>query len=316
MSKQTPPRYWRTSVPRISNDPLPIMSELLNGARRTLEIGPGSGVLAKVLKQRGTRVFGIEMDPRLIEPSRHLFEKIIVGDVERLDISSLLFGEEFDAIVFGDVLEHLRSPDTVLRSLLPFLTKEGSVVASIPNVAHGAVRLALADGKFDYGKGGLLDSNHLRFFTRSSIVKLFEEVQLHIHRWRYVVRDPLETEIPVEAGSVPDVLIAYLRTDPDSFVYQYVIEAKRSPIDSPDERSVPANTELPRVVLDEPDPAHELDRLRSDLAGANARIATLAQENESLAQENESLHHFRQRILSLPGAGMIRALLRARRFRA
>ena len=56
----------------------------------------------------------------------------------------------------------------------PFLSRKGAVIASIPNIAHGSVRLALLAGEFRYRDLGLLDDTHLRFFTREGVRDLFE----------------------------------------------------------------------------------------------------------------------------------------------
>ncbi|MBZ5671576.1 MAG: hypothetical protein LAO04_17845, partial [Acidobacteriia bacterium] len=41
----------------------------------------------------------------------------------------------------------------------------GTVIVSVPNVAHLWVRLSLLAGRFDYADRGILDRSHLRFFT-------------------------------------------------------------------------------------------------------------------------------------------------------
>ena len=75
----------------------------------------------------------------------------------------------------GDVLEHLKDPWAILGNIKENLKPDGYVVASIPNIAHGAIRLALLEGRFDYTSLGILDDTHLRFFTRESIFELFRK---------------------------------------------------------------------------------------------------------------------------------------------
>ncbi|MCJ8280171.1 MAG: methyltransferase, partial [Rivularia sp. ALOHA_DT_140] len=55
------------------------------------------------------------------------------------------------------------------------LNPQGYVVDSIPNIAHGAIRLALLQGNFQYQQLGILDNTHLRFFTRKTVEKLFDD---------------------------------------------------------------------------------------------------------------------------------------------
>jgi SAM-dependent methyltransferase len=116
-------------------------------------------------------------------------ERVIVGDVEELDLEAELGGERFDAILFADVLEHLRDPAAVLRRVRPFVADGGAVVASIPNVAHASVRLSLLAGSFRYREQGLLDESHLRFFTREGVQDLFEGSGYLITDWLRPLRE-------------------------------------------------------------------------------------------------------------------------------
>ena len=44
-----------------------------------------------------------------------------------------------DALVYGDVLEHLREPWAVLARHVPLLSDDGLLIACIPNVQHWSV---------------------------------------------------------------------------------------------------------------------------------------------------------------------------------
>ena len=51
-------------------------------------------------------------------------------------------------------------------------------MASIPNVRYFAVLSHLAEGNWTYQDEGILDRDHLRFFTIKEMLKLFNEVGL------------------------------------------------------------------------------------------------------------------------------------------
>jgi 2-polyprenyl-3-methyl-5-hydroxy-6-metoxy-1,4-benzoquinol methylase len=89
----------------------------------------------------------------------------------------------FDCIIFGDILEHLLDPWETLRRYRTLLDPAGVVIASIPNIGHISVILNLIRGRWEYGERGLLDSTHLRFFTRRSMIELFQKADLEIVRW-------------------------------------------------------------------------------------------------------------------------------------
>ncbi len=151
---------------------------------------------------------------------------MIVGDAEKIDYAAELAGEEFDVVLFADVLEHLKEPGDVLRRVRPFVAENGVVIASIPNIAHGSVRLALLGGEFRYRDWGLLDDTHLRFFTRASIQDLFEETGYVVTHWVRQRLDVGETEINVP--QVPDAVREWLASDPETTTYQFVCSGRSS----------------------------------------------------------------------------------------
>src|SRR4051812_29183976 len=160
--------------------------------------------MSEVLKQRlGCTVIGVELSAAAGALAEPFCERVIIGDVEALDLEDLLAGEQFDCIIVADVLEHLRQPEVLLRRLTPLLTKDGAIVGAIPNIAHGSVRLSLLEGEFRYRDTGLLDSTHIRFFTRDTVQELLEStgyVITHLVRKR---TDIMQTEIPISPEHVP-----------------------------------------------------------------------------------------------------------------
>src|SRR5918992_1179237 len=105
-------------------------------------------------------------------------------DIEELVLEEVFPDQRFDVVVYGDVLEHLVDPEAVLLRTARILAPGGYVVASIPNVAHGSVRLSLMAGQFRYTDTGLLDRTHLRFFDEAGVEELFEGAGYAIREWR------------------------------------------------------------------------------------------------------------------------------------
>ncbi len=69
----------------------------------------------------------------------------------------------------------MREPEPpVLKRIHRWLEPGGCLVASIPNVRHHSVITSLMEGNWTYESAGLLDSDHVRFFTRREIEKLFD----------------------------------------------------------------------------------------------------------------------------------------------
>jgi len=129
-------------------------------------------------------------------------------------------------VLLLDVLEHLREPLAVLERAAAVLVPGGQIIASIPNVAHGAVRLALLRGSFEYTETGLLDRTHLRFFDRPAIEGLFRAAGLHIRDCLRVTRGLTETEIPIDPQAFPAAVVDEVAQDPESATYQFVVVAE------------------------------------------------------------------------------------------
>ena len=132
-------------------------------------MGAADGFLAELLTRQGWQVTALERDPAQAAKARGRCHEVIVAD---LDEAAPRLEGLFDAIVYGDVLEHLSDPLPVLVALNRSLAAGGRVIVSVPNVAHLWVRLSLLLGRWDYADRGILDRTHLRFFTRRSFVAL------------------------------------------------------------------------------------------------------------------------------------------------
>ncbi|HSE04247.1 MAG TPA: class I SAM-dependent methyltransferase [Methylomirabilota bacterium] len=170
------------STYRIKDDPYSshslILARLGEGrGRRALDVGAADGFLAERLTAQGWSVTALERDPELAARARGRCKEVLVADLEE---APPLLHNSFDAIVYGDVLEHLSDPRAVLVALDQTLAPGGTVIVSVPNVAHLWVRLSLLLGHFDYTDRGILDRTHLRFFTRRTFVELLRSANLAI----------------------------------------------------------------------------------------------------------------------------------------
>jgi 2-polyprenyl-3-methyl-5-hydroxy-6-metoxy-1,4-benzoquinol methylase len=142
-------------------------------AKRVLEVGCGNGSFAAYLKsQRSVQVVAIEAHPAAAEAARHRVDRLINASIE--EAAPQLAGEQFDCVVFNDVLEHLVDPWAALSQIRPLLSDGGRVVASIPNMRYFPVlKELILRGHWEYQQQGVLDRTHLRFFTTHSMRQLF-----------------------------------------------------------------------------------------------------------------------------------------------
>lgn len=150
--------------------------ELTGKDKKVLEVGCATGYISKNLKKNGCYVVGIEIDKNAAEVAKRYCDEVITGDIETLELPS----DKFDVILFMDVLEHLKDPESVLKKVMNNLKEDGIVIVSVPNIANWKIRLNLLFGNFNYTTIGILDETHLRFFTYKTIKKLIDKAGLKV----------------------------------------------------------------------------------------------------------------------------------------
>lgn len=189
-----------------------------------LDIGCGTGKLGKVLKQKGRTIYGIESFEDAAKEAEQELDHVLCGNIEQLALPYQ--HEQFDCIIFGDVLEHLLDPWAVLKKVKPFLKKEGAILSSIPNIGHISTVLELLAGRFTYTDAGLMDQTHLRFFTLHEIHALFHSAGFRIREFEAIrVQHPSYASV---LNDLHELLMKHgIRSDfhEAATAYQYVVEA-------------------------------------------------------------------------------------------
>lgn len=142
--------------------------------KRILDVGCSEGKFGEKLKEKfDCIVWGVEpVKSAYAEASKRL-DKVFNGTFD----NTLSLGDnKFDLICFNDVLEHMEDPWSALNMTRSLLEKDGKVLASIPNFFYfyEFIPLLLSQD-WQYKSSGTMDKTHLRFFTKKSIVRLFDE---------------------------------------------------------------------------------------------------------------------------------------------
>lgn len=257
---------YDAAVDPAANTSHALMLRLVGPDRRVLDVGCATGYLGEALMDQGCRVSGVEYDPEAADRAGAVLDEVLVADLESADLVEHFGAGSFDVVVFGDVLEHLRDPARVLRACVPLLSDKGSVVISIPNVAHASLRLALLQGRWTYSDRGLLDRTHVQLFTRRTLLDMITSAGLVAVDVRATTAPTFGTEIDVDPSGLPDGAAAWVEQQPDADVYQFVV----------------------RAVRDDADGAVQALRARSDeVSGALARTAA---ELSAARAEVEDLH--------------------------
>jgi 2-polyprenyl-3-methyl-5-hydroxy-6-metoxy-1,4-benzoquinol methylase len=202
--------------------PLHRIAELIPSGSAVLDIGAGSGLLPRVLEAMNREVVidGIEPNEHAAEIAAPHYRHLYQSRAE--DLTEPIPGR-YDFVVLADVIEHVSDPLAFLRLLTDGLPSETRIVIDTPNIAFGAVRLALLDGRFDYVDSGILERTHLRFFTLATLENLIAQLGLNVEKLYLLQRNPLEMDIPLDDLRIDSLAMLRMLRDELASTYQFLV---------------------------------------------------------------------------------------------
>jgi SAM-dependent methyltransferase len=164
--------------------------------RKVLNAGAGQGSFSRMLEESGFDVVSTDVSPAACD----VLSRRVRGTVVRADVTALTFADEsFDAVVLGEVIEHVVDDVSALEEVRRVLRPGGVAALSVP--AHPSWF-----GRSDEWAG------HVRRYTRDSLIAACVAADLNVvrcvgwgfpvsaayHRWVYDRR----AEDLGEAGAV------------------------------------------------------------------------------------------------------------------
>jgi SAM-dependent methyltransferase len=158
---------------------IPLLVAAIGRGKRVLDLGCRSGALTRHFLD-GNSVVGLDVDPAALEKAAALGIEPVQANVEE----PLPFEDSsFDAVVAGELFEHLQFPDGVVAEIRRVLRAGGVLAGSVPNGFRAQSRL-----RFLRGKPPEDDPTHLRMFSPLTIRELlrdFDDVELSFVGGRY-----------------------------------------------------------------------------------------------------------------------------------
>ncbi len=193
---------------------------------KVLDLGCADGSMGKNLEiDLNCQVTGVEINPYLANKAKKNISYVITGDIQKKNIlKEIANSGKFDIILAMAILEHLQFPKQTITQLIKYLSSDGLMIISLPNIAHWSIRLSLIRGKFTYQNSGILDLTHLRFFTLKTAVSFIEkDCRLKIKKVEYeftklAVFSRLMEFIP--GGTILENML--FRKFPGFFAYQFL----------------------------------------------------------------------------------------------
>jgi 2-polyprenyl-3-methyl-5-hydroxy-6-metoxy-1,4-benzoquinol methylase len=190
-----------------------------------MDVGCATGSNGKYLLENniGKAVHGIEYDYNMATIARQSYTDVQIGDIEKMDLLTIYKGIQFDYILIGDILEHLKNPWNILLLLKECLKSDGKIIFSVPNFQHIDVFIhVFIKGIYPYNERGIFDKTHLRFFTWKNIEELVERSFLEIikvdRNYRY--RDNLKSKFPFYGKLLKHLFKNY-------YTFQYIVVCKK-----------------------------------------------------------------------------------------
>jgi SAM-dependent methyltransferase len=158
-------RYRKANVP--ASHPYNGLRRFLKPGMEVLDVGCGSGDAASALSDVGAVFDGIEASAERAAVAAPLYRKVLVSGYSDAPVE-----QDYDLVLFLDVLEHLPDPALAMRWAASHTRERGAVLTLIPNAAHWTARMKLLRGDWSYSETGLFDRDHIRFFDLSTMTQL------------------------------------------------------------------------------------------------------------------------------------------------
>jgi SAM-dependent methyltransferase len=158
---------------------VPLFVQAIGRGKRVLDLGCRSGALTRHFLD-GNSVVGLDVDAAALEKAAALGIETVQANVEE----PLPFEDSsFDAVVAGELFEHLQFPDALVAEIRRVLRPGGVLAGSVPNAFRVQSRLRLLRGRPPED-----DPTHLRMFSPDAVRALlrdFADVRLSYVGGRY-----------------------------------------------------------------------------------------------------------------------------------
>lgn len=244
---------YSDNMPPNLKDAIGWMFEYIEPGKVFLDMGCSTGYFGSLIKEaKKNKVYGLE-----ISDDRKQAEAALEG-VYSFDLdgewSKEIYERKYDYVFYGDVIEHLKDPEAVLRKTAKLLKPNGLIFISTPNIAHISIRLELMGGNFDYEPMGILDNTHLKYFTKKSLIELVERAGYHIKAYTFSANDYPDTaieELLAKCGLKATEEFWKLANSPEARAFQHkvVLESERKVAT----KSTKAEPHIPDAASEKPE---------------------------------------------------------------
>ncbi|MEI8232338.1 MAG: class I SAM-dependent methyltransferase [bacterium] len=178
-------KYEKSWVERLKNAPKEafgnyernwVLPPLMVKGEKVLDLASGNSIVGSYwAREYGADVTALDLSETALKDARARGVKTITGSVEdKLPFKAGIF----DTVFWGDNIEHVLAPASILKEIYRVLKKGGRVILSTPNQSYWRYRLHMfIYGELPRTEGDVNDPwewEHIRFFSPKIIKKLLE----------------------------------------------------------------------------------------------------------------------------------------------
>lgn len=181
---------------------------LANG--NILELGPAEGLMTEKLMNHDSNLTVIEGSDVFADQLKEKFKSIhIVNSL----FEHAVIDKKYDYIILGHVLEHVESPQLVLKKIKQWLKPDGLVFCAVPNARsihrQVAVEMKLINSIFDMSKKDI-HHGHMRIYTPETLKSEFINSGYEIQNFGGYWLKPI-SDSQIDQNWTPEMLLGFMK---------------------------------------------------------------------------------------------------------
>lgn len=150
--------------------------QLIGSNKIVLDCGCYEGIISEKIKNNGNKVYGIDASEEAIKAA---VSRGIIAVAANIESRFPYEDNQFDAVVAGEVFEHVLDTDALLREISRVLKDKGKLIITTPNTASLGRRFMLLFGKNAYFEASFSHPDnavgHIRFFTKKLLISFLKK---------------------------------------------------------------------------------------------------------------------------------------------
>ena len=204
--------------------------QLVSPHSRVLVIGRDTWPLSRSLSTAGCSVSVVETRHDAPAGAATFADRVVVGHPDTLDLDAALEGAQFEVIVVVRLLEHVQEPVGMLTTLARHLSADGAVVAAVPNVMHGRIRLEFLAGRSPAGFLSADSGSPSHWYDSAALHQTFERARFAITRIERHLEAFDAGAVPTTGLPLPAALVDDLTRDADAMTRTFIVMAHPVPL--------------------------------------------------------------------------------------